>query len=338
LRTGLRQYDHAVHRPLTLLAAVLLASCAACSDTGSGDGDGSGGDTGLRDALGRVAATDSTRQYVEYGDVALLSKLADGPDGRRFLGVSGYGFSRLATTSTIIADKLRFDATAMDGAVVAGQPPDTTGLLWGDYDVAAVEQKLADLGIPSEDDDGGKRWTSAKDHEIAFDGPLAGIARTSELNVIRTADGTFAYAPARAGVDAVTEPGGDTLGDDPVLLRLSGCLGDVAAALLVAPTGDDPTAYGVGIRATEDGEITEVACLSPDGDPKAVRDHVERELENGTTPSTRQPWDELLPDATVDVVEYGAVVRLVAKPAAGAPAGRVFNMLQTRDLAALAGS
>ena len=337
MRTGLRQYDRAVHRPLTLLATVLLACCAACSDGDSGGGSVGAADTGLRDALGRVAATDSTRQYVEYGDVALLGKLADGPDGKRFLGVSGYGFGRLAATSKIIADKLHFDPAAMDGAVTAGQPPDTTGLLWGDYDVAAVDTALADLDIPSEDDDGGKRWTSARDHEISFDGPLAGIAQTSELNVIRTADGTFAYAPARAGVDAVTEPGGDTLADDSVLLRLSGCLDEVTAAILVAPTEDDPTAYGVGIRATEGGDVTEVACLSPKGDAKAVRDHAEQEIENGTTPTGRQPWVDLLPDATVDVVEYGAVVRIAAKPAAGEPVGRVFTMLQTRDLATLAG-
>jgi hypothetical protein len=325
-----------VLRPLTLLVAVLLACCAACSGSDSG-GSEEAADSGLRDALGRVAATDATRGYVEYGDVADVSKLADGPDGKRFLGVTGYGFSQIAATSKIIADKLRFDPMAMDGAVLTGQPPNTAGLLWGDYDVAALEQALADRDIPSEDDDGGKRWTSAKDRELSFDGPLAGIARTSELNAMRTADGTFAYSPTRAGVDAVTTPGDDTLADDPVMRRLSGCLDEVTAAVLVAPTGEDPAAYGVGLRITEDGDVTEIACISPDGDPKAVRDHAEQEIENGATPSTRRPWDELLPDATVDVVEFGAVVRIVAKPGAGEPAGRVMQMLQNRDLAALAG-
>ena len=323
-------------RPLTLVVAVLLACCTACSGSDSGASDGAA-DSGLRDALGRVAATDATRKYVEYGDVALLSKLADGPDGKRFLGVSGYGFSQLAATAKVIADELHFDPTTMDGAVLAGQPPDTAGLLWGDYDAAPVEQALADRDIPSEDDGGGKRWTSAKDRELTLAGPLAGIARTSELNVIRTADDTFAYAPARAGVDAVTTPGDDTLADDPVMHRLSGCLDEVAAAVLVAPSADDPTAYGVGLRATEDGDVTEIACISPDGDPKAVRDHAEQEIKNGTTPTTRQPWTQLLPDAAVDVVEFGAVVRIVAKPGADDPVGRVIQMLLTRDLAVLAG-
>ncbi len=333
---GFHQYDRAMSRPLTLAVALLLACCAGCSGDGE-SGDAGGSDTGLRAALARVAATDSTRAYAEYGDVALLGKLADGAAGKRFLSIYGVGFSPIAPTSRTIADELRFDPMAMDGAVLAGQPPDTAALLWGDYDVAAVEQALAGRDVPAEDDADGRRWTSADDRELSLDGPLAGVARASELNVIHTADGAFGYAPARAGLDAVTTPGDDTLADDPVMHRLSGCLGEVAAAVLIAPGEDDATAYGVGVRATASGDVTEIACISPDGDPKGVRDHVERELADGTAPSSRQPWTELLPDATVDVVEFGAVVRVAAKPGAGDPVGRVMRLLQTLDLAALAG-
>ena len=328
-------------RPLTLVVALLLACCAGCSgDDGSGGSGGSDdADTALRDALAKVAATDATRTYVEYGDVTLLDKLTEGggEQGKRFLSVLGYGFSQLASTSQILAEELRFDPRKMTGAVQAGEPPRTAGLLWGEYDVAAVEKVLAARDIPAEEDAGGKRWTSGKDRELQLDGPLAGIARASELNVIRTADDTFAYAPARAGVDAVTEPGDDTLADDPVMHRLSGCLGEVAAAVLVAPSDADPTAYGVGVRVTEAGATTEVACLAPEGDPKGVREHVEQELKSGQTPSTRQPWSELLPGAKVAVVEFDSVVRVEAKPGADAPVGRVMQMLQTRDLAALGG-
>jgi hypothetical protein len=327
---------------LTLVVALLLACCAGCSggDGAGGSGSSDDADTGLRDALAKVAATDATRSYVEYGDVTLLGTLTEreGEQGKRFVSVFGYGFSQLATTSQILAEQLHFDPRTMAGAVQAGEPPQTAGLLWGDYDVAAVEKVLADRDIPAEDDAGGKRWTSAKDRELQLDGPLAGIARTSELNVIRTADGTFAYAPARAGVDAVTEPGDDTLADDPVMHRLSGCLGEVAAAVLVAPSDEDTTAYGVGVRVTEDGDATEVACLAPDGDPKGMREHVEQELKDGQTPSTRQPWTELLPDATVDVVEFDSVVQVQARPGVDKPVGRVLQMLQTRDLAALGGA
>jgi hypothetical protein len=323
-----------VLRPVLALAAASALLCGGCSGDDSGDSD----ETGLRSALGRVAATDDTREYVEYGDVALLTKLAAGRDGRRYLNLVGYGFSPLAPTYRLMADELHFDPSKMDGAVVAGQPPNHAGVLWGDYDVDALERALADRDIPAETDGGGKRWKSADDRELDVDGPLTGIARTSELNDIRTAPGTFAYSSARAGLDAVSEPGGDTLADDPLMRRLSGCLGDAAAAVLTAPVEGDPIAYGVGVRLTLAGEATEVACLTPHGKPSELRDHIEQQLKDGKAPSTRQSWDELLPEAEVELVELGTVVRIEAKTGDGAPLGRVMQMLLTHDLAALAGS
>lgn len=324
-------------RPVVPLVAALALLCTACSD----DEPGEPGESGLRDALARVAATDETREHVEYGDVQLLAGLAgvhERRDGSRFLNLVGYGFSPIAPTYRVMADELAFDPSKMDGAVVAGLPPDRTGVLWGDYDVEALERELAERDIPAEDSGGGKRWQSAEDRELTPDGPLAGIARTSELNDIQTAPGTFGYSSSRAGLDAVIEPGDDTLADDPLMLRLAGCLGDVAAAILTAPVAGDTIAYGVGVRLTPGGEATEVACLAPGGDPGAMRDRVERELTDGTAPSTREGWDKLLPNAEVGLVELGSVVRIEARPGSDAPAGRVMQMLLNHDLAALAGS
>jgi hypothetical protein len=317
---------------ITIVAALL---CAGCSGDGgdSGGGGGSGGD--LLAALERVAATDATRQYVEYGDVALLGNLAH--DGKRFLSLVGYGFSPIAPVSQIMAEELHFDPATMDGAVLAGQPPEWSGLLWGDYDVKAVDGSLRDRHIPAADDQGGTRWTSGDDKEINLNGPLTGIARTSELNDIHTGSGTFGYSASRAGLEAVTAPGDDTLADDPTLKRLAGCLGDVAAAVLAAKVHGETTAYAVGVRATAENVITEVACFAPDRDAKGMRDHVAGELKNGTAPATQQPWRELLPGASVDLAEFGSVVRVTAKPGDDAAVGRVMQMLQTRDLSALAG-
>jgi hypothetical protein len=333
---GARQYDRAVLRPTLTITVAAVLLCAACS---SGDGfgiTGESGGTGLRAALGRVAANDQTRQYVEYGDVARLSKLAG--DGERYITLLGYGFSPLANTYKIMAKELRFDPTKMDGAVLAGQPPDQAGVLWGDYDVDALERALADRDIASEDSGDGKRWKVADDQEIDFEGPLVDIVPTAGLNSIQTGPGVFAYSSTRAGVDSVTAPGDDTLADDPLMGRLAGCLGDVSAAVLTTKVEGDPMSYGVGARIPADGAATEVACLAPvDGDAKALRDKVEQELKNGVVPSVRKPWAELLPNATVELVENGSVVRIEAKPADG-PVGRVIQLLQNRDLPALAGS
>jgi len=319
--------------------------CAGCSGSGEGGGDDGGDDggfglsgtggTSLRGALARVAATDTTRQYVEYGDIAVLSKLAH--DGKRFLSLVGYGFSPIAPVAQIMAEDLHFDPAKMDGGLLAGQPPEWSGLLWGDYDLKAVDGALRGRDIPAEADGEGTRWTSGEDKEINLSGPLAGIARTSELNDIHTAAGTFGYSSTKAGLAAVTAPGDDTLADDPALSPLVDCLGDVSAAILAPTVQGETTAYAVGVRANSDGAVTEVACLAPDGDAKGMRDHIADELKNGTAPSTRQPWRELLPDASAELTEDDAVVRVEAKPGEDAAVGRVMQLLQTRDLGALAG-
>jgi hypothetical protein len=326
---------------IIIAAAMLSAGCSgdggAGGDSGDGGRDGGGwlgsGDSGLKAALGKVAATDATRQYVEYGDVAVLGRLAH--DGKRFLSLVGYGFSPIAPVSQLMAEELHFDPATMDGALLAGQPPDWSGVLWGDYDVEAVDGALRDRDIPAEKDGEGTRWTSGEDKEINLNGPLTGIARTSELNDIHTAAGTFGYSSTRAGLAAVTAPGDDTLAGDPTMASLGGCLGDVSAAILAAKVKGETTAYGVGVRASDGGAVTEVACFAPDRDPEAMRDRVAKELKDGTAPSTQQPWRELLPGASVDL--SGSVVRVTAKPGEDAAVGRVMQMLQTRDLAALAG-
>src|SRR3954454_14534054 len=260
---------------MIIIAAAMLSAGCSGGDGDSGDSAGSGqgggwlgsGDSGLTAALGKVAATDATRQYVEYGDVAVLGRLAH--DGKRFLSLVGYGFSPIAPVSQLMAEELHFDPATMDGALLAGQPPDWSGVLWGDYDVEAVDGALRDRDIPAEKDGECTRWTSGEDKEINLDGPLTGIARTSELNDIHTASGTFGYSSTRAGLAAVTAPGDDTLAGDPTLGGLAGCLGDAAAAILAAKVNGETTAYAVGVRASDGGAITEVACVARDATRKA---------------------------------------------------------------------
>jgi hypothetical protein len=102
--------------------------------------------------------------------------------------------------------------------------------------------------------------------------------------------------------------------DDDVLVSLATCLGDVIAAQLQA------TGQAVGVR--EDG--TEVICLA--SDQAAVSDALK-----GDVPSTREPWDELLPGAEVD--EDNGLAR-VTVPAAekGRPVGRVLRLMVNGDL------
>lgn len=264
--------------------------------------------TGLVGALGKVRATSDTRVAVEYGAPARVREL-----GERFRTLEGYGFGTIANSAKLVDEAIGVDPGAFDEGITVGQPPRWGAVLWGDYDVAAVDERLGGLEIERSGQDGATLWTSGKDLEIDFDGPFVGVVQTNQFNNIRTADGSFAFAPALAGVEWVTDAGDETLAGDDRISGLARCLGDVVAARI------DEGAGAAGVR--EDG--TEVFCLAAD------RDGVEKELD-GDVPSTGEPWDELLPGARVEV--DGELVRVIAPGRDGEPVGRALRAMTTGDL------
>ncbi|MFC4857383.1 hypothetical protein [Actinophytocola glycyrrhizae] len=259
--------------------------------------------------MAKVRATSDSRTSVEYGAPARLREL-----GERFLALQGYGYGTIANTAKRVDEAIGVDPGTFDEGLLVGQPPRWGSVLWGDYDVAAVDSRLAGMGIERAEQDGATLWTSGADLEIDFDGPFIGVVQTNQFNVIRTAEGAFAFAPARAGVEWVSVPGDETLAADERIGGLARCLGDVVAARI------EREAAGV----LEDG--TEVFCLAAD------KDAVEKALA-GDVPSTRQSWDELLPGATAEA--DGDLVRVTAPGRDGAPVGRVLRAMVTGDLRAL---
>lgn len=297
-----------MRKPLVIIIAAALV-LAGCSDDEAER-------TGLLDALGKVAATAQTTVSVEYGEPAKVTALLD-RDRNRFQALQGFGYSSIATYGKILGDKLSLDFDGFDGAIFVGEPPKQATMLWGDYDVAAVDGKLSDLDIDSEKKSGGTRWRSADDYEINLEnGPFTEAAPPAQLNDIQTGDGKIAFAPAAAGIDWVTEPGLTTLASDDVLAPLATCLGDVVAAQLLA------TGEAVGVRE----DATEVICLDEDAA------QVSQALK-GKVRSTGQPWDELLPGAKVG--EDGSLARITVPAQDDRPAGRVMRMMQSGDLAGL---
>lgn len=262
--------------------------------------------SGLAVALGKVRANDDTRVAVEYGAPARVREL-----GERFRTVEGYGFGMIANTTRLVDEALAVDPRSFDEAIVVGQAPRWGAVLWGDYDVDTVNDRLAGLGIERAEEDGATRWTGGADYEVDLEGPFAGVVQTTQFNSIRTADGAFAYAPAAAGVDWVTEPGDQTLAEDEVIGGFGRCLGDVVAAMIV-----DGAA---GVRA--DG--TEVFCV--DGDKAAVEKALEEQpLSNG------QPWEELLPGWRAEQVD--GLVRVTAPADEKLPVGRVLRAMSAKDI------
>jgi hypothetical protein len=229
--------------------------------------------------------------------------------------LEGYGFGTIADSAKLVDEAIGVDLGSFDAGIVVGQPPRWGAVLWGDYDVAAVEGKLRGLGVDGVEQGGGTLWTSGEDFEISLgDGPFAGVVPLNQFNDVRTATGSFAFAPARVGVEWVTEVGDDSLAEDDTVAGFARCLGDVIAARI-----EDGVAAGVL------GDGREVACV--DGEREAVEDALA-----GSVPSTREPWEELLPGVTVE--EDSGLVRVVA-PGGDEPVGRLLRAMMTRDLQAL---
>jgi hypothetical protein len=313
------------------LATAALTGLAGCSDDAIGGGNG----TGLLAALGKVRATDSTRQWVEYGNVVAAQVLAD--QEKRFLGLTGFGMGNLRNYARAIPEELGFDPLRFREAVSAGSPPDTTAIAWGDYDVNAVNAKLAEFGIERSDDGDATTWSASPDGSIRIDSPLVQIAGPNTLNNVRTAPGSFAFAARRDTLSWVTDPGDDTLAEDPAMKSVAECLGTVIAAI-ISRDGRSTMTIGVGVRASSPTEVTDVICVAPgDRDPASIRDNASRQLAEGQSAVTARPWSELLPDAKVEVAGDPSYVRLTANPGADNPPGRVIQMLMNRDLNFLLG-
>lgn len=295
-------------KPVSMIVAVGLV-LVGCSDSEAEE-------DGLLGALGRVRATADTRVSVEYGEPAAVRALM-AKDKVRYQTLRGYGYGSIAMYSETVEDTLGLDLDEFDGAIHVGEPPRHATVLWGDYDVAAVDGKLRGLDIDGKEGLGETRWNSGADNVIDFaDGPFTNVVGPAQFNNIRTADRSFSFAPVAAGIDWVTAPGDETLAADDVLVSLAKCLGDVIAAQLTA------TGEAVGVRE----DATEVICLA--ADQADVSDALE-----GQAPSTGESWDRVLPDAKVD--QDGALARVTVPARDGQPVGRVLRLMAKGDLAEL---
>ncbi len=318
---------------LVATVAVLVAGCTsstAGSSRAGSQAEPQAAPGGLLEALAMVRATESTRELVRYGDIGRTRELL-AADRARFLGVHGHGLGRIRDYSAQIDDGLGFDPLALRAAVQAGGSADYSAIVWGDYDVAAVDDRLADHKISRTDRDGATEWTIDADGEWNRDDPLAGIVPTNEFHNLRTQPGSFAFSPYRDDLAWVTDPGQDTLDRDSSARALAECLGDVVAATVATKRFDAPLA--VGVRAPEATDVSEVICVAPGSADQAarIRDQVRTLLDNGESPTTRAPWSQRVPNATVEVTG-DAVVRVVAELDSNQAPGGILGMVETNEI------
>lgn len=317
-------------RAKRLLAVGLigLLAVSGCSTESPGEPTPAnvGNASGLAGALQRVQSTPETRQSLSYGDVAAVQQLIKA-DERRFRLIDGTGLDHLFNYRKLIQEGIDLDLSVMREAITAGVPPRWAGIVIGDYDVAAVDKRIAARDVPQETDGDATVWTSGANGEINLDsGPFQDMVQLSEFNNIRTEPGAFSYAPMADALAWVTKPEGQRLAEDEGMSAAASCLGDVVAARLVRDSNAPDVVVAVGVRAPSASEVTEVVCFgSPNGDAEELRARITTALEQaGGEPAG------MLSDAEVGV--DGSTVRLVLTPGADEPVGRTLQLLQDGTL------
>src|SRR5262245_48278164 len=149
---------------ITFLVILVLAGCGDTGRPGGGANQPAteAPPTGLSAALSRVRATDSSRKHVEYGDIDATRALAKG-DPAHFTTLEVVGGGAPGLFSATLPVELGFDPLSFHAAVNAGLPGDSAGILWGDYDVGAVNDKFAAHGVERSDEGGATTWTIDQD-------------------------------------------------------------------------------------------------------------------------------------------------------------------------------
>ncbi|SHN46633.1 hypothetical protein [Cryptosporangium aurantiacum] len=311
-------------RPVLLCALVCLALVNGCSSE-SPESSGPDSGTALERALGRVAATDTTRQQITFDDTAALASL-----GETFGALSLSGVAAL-TTYADQAKGLRPKSASF--TVTAGRAPETVSLLAGGQDADEVEKQLTGAG-----------WKRDGDELVAPALGAGGDGSTLPIILarVRTDGEDVVYGGTDGGLSDVGSPDGGSLADDRRVAALASCLGDVVAASFVisqdpkAPDG--PTMTAVGVRRPKSGGDTPQALACTAWSTSAAADtyatEVRDALDRGASARTQRPYAELLKSATVR--DVGGDEHVVSWQA-GTPdnAYLVFQMLAQSDLPAL---
>ncbi|MGN9839778.1 hypothetical protein ACTMTI_16805 [Nonomuraea sp. H19] len=266
--------------------------------------------SGLLDALADVSGEGPAAAYVEYGEPAWwrgLGVSGGSGDGRRWLPAAGSGLGSLAHASALLPKATGMTPEAGTRAISIGVPPKQAFRFDGGVDASAVRAKLTALGAKPRHLGGHDGLSFAPGAEINLSRTIVpGV--TNQLNQVVVTDAMVATASAPGPLAAVMG-GRPSLADSPDHAAVAACLGDVAAATIMAsPAAGAVTLYGVGLRrpATLNDRPVNVICVLPAASAAA---DVEQALTTRLTPagSTRNggTYGEHAPEIAHDRVPSG---------------------------------
>ncbi|GAA4923629.1 hypothetical protein GCM10023334_027950 [Nonomuraea thailandensis] len=244
------------------------------------------GEGGLLDAMATVSAQGPAAAYFEYGEPGWWRDLgvkAGSGEARRWLPAVSSGLGPLAAAAEALPKATGMTPAAGRRAISIGVPPQQA-LRWdGDVEADTVRTKLTTLGAKPRRFGEHEGLSFAPGNEIDLSRMIVpGV--TNQLNQVVTTDTLVAAASAPEPLAAVLG-GESTLADNPPHAAMAACLGDVAAATIMAPSRPGAvTLYGVGLRrpAGLTDRPVNVICVVP---AASSATDVERALTTRLTPS-----------------------------------------------------
>jgi hypothetical protein len=240
--------------------------------------------SGLLDALADVSGDGPAAAYLEYGEPAWWRGFGgDSGDGRRWRPAAGSGLGSLAHAAAVLPKVTGMTPEAGERAIAIGVPPRQAFRFDGGVRPGAVRAKLAALGGKRERLGGHDGFSFARGGDLDLARAIVpGV--TNQLNKVVVTDTMVATASA-AGPLAAVLGGRPALADSPDHATVAGCLGDVAAATIMASSAPRAvTLYGVGLRrpAGPHDRPVNVICVLP---AASAATEVEQALTTRLTPT-----------------------------------------------------
>lgn len=349
-----------VRKPLAIVIVVCVAAGVGLTGCSSLPlVSGSGGDTGLGQALTRVAANSTTRSWVSYDATGKLTKLV----GKQ-LTRSGFGALLLEGTNLgpvevaqNLADDTGIAPLDAEYGISAGLPPRPVSVLVGGQHAGRVGSALTNFGWTNN----GQRYVAPALNTLTHD---SRAAYAMYLAQVRTDGGDVIFGFPETDLGAAGHPAGKTLADDQPTRALADCLGNVVVAQMdtryQSPAMSDrlPGAYraavakqrpagiqldklaevAVGVRSPNSASDTPRAVVCIAWSDQSAADGYATALPGILAGKVRWPTDEsyarlLHNPETKNVGGSAHVVEWSADEADGA--AQIITMLQKEDLPGL---
>ncbi|NDL59916.1 hypothetical protein [Phytoactinopolyspora mesophila] len=305
---------------LTTLALVLTA----CSGSDTGGTSTDDGHSALERSLGRIQATESSAQYIEFADLQMLDEVSGDSFSWTWSSLDGWGSSIVGPYGRQLPSVVGVDLNDAGSILAISTSPSAFMLVEGGQDEDEVLTTANSSG-----------W-SGEDILIAEENlrqPLANY-----IPQIKATGADAVLGDSEADLSLV-DADDSSLADDPVIEDLAACLGDVVVGLITHGddySEDDTPALAAGVRQDADHPEAPVSILCVQAgsasDAEQIAGSIDEALSSGVHPRSGRSYSTYFQDSDVSLVNGGSTVKMVVSNTPEAFASTILQMTQGRML------